>query len=73
MSVLKGRPERQKASNPESQETGSRAALGDADTIKVTTRLTVRRARAMKVAAAQQGLSIEEAYTAAVDAYLRGM
>ena len=72
-SVLKGRPERPKASIPESPISGDRAARADSDVIKVSTRLTVRQARAMKVTAAQQGISIEEAYSAAVDAYLRGV
>ncbi|KNY19132.1 hypothetical protein AKJ13_29405 [Methylobacterium sp. ARG-1] len=57
---------------PESQTSGDRAARADSDVVKVTTRLTQRQARAMKVLAAQQGVSVEDAYSAAVDAYLRG-
>lgn len=71
-SVLKGRPERPKASMPESQTSGDRAARADSDVVKVTTRLAHGQARAMRVAAAQAGISLEDAYADAVAAWLRG-
>lgn len=73
MSSLKGRPERPKSGTPESGQERRRASLSDADVVKVTTRLTNGQARAMRVAAMQQGISIEDAYSDAVSAYLRGL
>jgi plasmid stability protein len=43
----------------------------DGAIVKVTTRLTNGRARAMRIAAAQQGIKIEAAYREAVTAYLQ--
>lgn len=70
MSSLRGRPERQDASGAGPR--GPSKALSDNDVVKVTTRLTNGQARRMRVAAMQQGIAIEDAYSDAVDAYLRG-
>lgn len=72
MTGLKGRPERPTASAPEPEQERRRATLSDSDVVKVTTRLKNGQARAMRVAAMQQNISIEDVYSDAVDAYLRG-
>lgn len=44
---------------------------GDSDLVKVTTRMTNGLARDMRIAAAQQGITIEAIFRAAVAAYLQ--
>lgn len=68
MSALKGRPERrQKAAMLESQK----ARMPDDTTVKITTRVSLAQHRDMKIAAARNGISIEDAYREAIDEYLR--
>lgn len=77
MTVLKGRPERPLTGGLDTGTPGTgkprrRATLDDSAVVKVTTRLTHGLARDMRIKAQQQGITIEEAYTDAVVAYLRG-
>lgn len=44
--------------------------VGDDDTVKIATRVTVGQHKGMKIAAAEQGISIEAAYRAAIDRFL---
>lgn len=71
MSMFRGRPERsQNAAMPDSQK-ASKAALPDDATVKITTRVSLAQHRDMKIAAARNGISIEDAYREAIDEYLR--
>lgn len=72
VTVLKGRPERPAAIGLDTAKPRRRSTLDDAAVVKVTTRLTNGMARQMRMVAVQQGITIEEAYTDAVAAYLRG-
>ncbi len=72
MSALKGRPERPASGGLDTGKPRKRAALDDGALVKVTTRLTNGQARRMRVAAMQQGITIEDAYSDAIEAYLRG-
>lgn len=44
--------------------------IGEDGTLKISTRVTVRQHKDMKIAAAEQGISIEDAYRAAVERFL---
>lgn len=73
MTVLKGRPERPASGGLDTGRPRKRAMLEDSALVKVTTRLTNGMARQMRVKAQEQGITIEEAYTDAVAAYLRSL
>lgn len=68
--ALVGRPAVQKSENRDTQ-TGAKTRA-DGEMIKIGTRLTVEQHRRMKVVAAQQDMTIEDAYREAVDRYLQG-
>lgn len=68
MSVLKGRPPRR----PDAKtRISSRSALPDDATITIATRVTNGQHTRMKIVAAQQRISLEEAYRQAIENYLR--
>lgn len=71
MNALKGRPERPASGGLETDKPRRRAGIEDGALVKVTTRLTNRQARQMRVVAMQQGITIEDAYSDAVSEYLR--
>jgi hypothetical protein len=68
MSVLRGRPPRKTA--PAAKPEG-RSTLPDDAKITIATRVTNAQHTRMKIVAAQNRISVEEAYRAAIDAYLR--
>lgn len=70
MTALRGRPERQTASKAEDQN-ARKDELADDATVKITTRLTNAQHRDMKIAAARNRISVEDAYREAVENYLK--
>ena len=70
MTALRGRPERQNAAKAEDQNAGKEPLADDA-TVKITALLTHAQHRQMKIIAAQNSVSIEDAYREAVTNYLK--
>lgn len=70
MTMLKGRPVSQNAGNPDSQKP-SKPEQADDTITKVTIRLGLADHRRMKMHAVANGISTEDAYQAAVSAYLK--
>jgi hypothetical protein len=63
VSALKGRPER--------GQNAGKAVLSDDATVKITTRVSLAQHRDMKIVAARNSISIEDAYREAIDEYLK--
>jgi predicted HicB family RNase H-like nuclease len=70
MNVLRGRPESRTAGKTEGQN-ARKEELADDATVKITTRLTNAQHRDMKIAAARNRISVEDAYREAVENYLK--